>query len=108
MASANYVAKPPKSWVIPVTRGCDRAFTLRRRDPAGELADWNASVYMEIDIDKADPTSVEAVVEGSLASFLIDSAVCDQVRNATRWRIVMSEGELETALAVGNFERHDG
>lgn len=104
----NYLGKPPTSWVIPVTRGCDRTFTVRRRDSAAALVDWDADVYIVIDIDRDDPTTVEADVEGSSAVFLLDSGVCDAVRDSTRWRIIMSDGGLETPLAVGAFERHDG
>lgn len=105
----NFLGRPPKSWIIPATKGCDRAFTVRRKDSAGEPVDWDAEVYIVIDIDKDEPTTVQADVSGSIASFLIDSETCDSVKNATRWRIIMSDDNgLETPLAVGRFERYDG
>lgn len=110
MSRASYLGQPPKSWILPVTLGCDRSFTVRRRDAAGVLVDWEALVYIVIDINKASPTTVQATVDGPQATFTIDSAVCDQCKNTTKWRIVMSEPTvgLETPLAVGTFERHDG
>lgn len=108
MATAKYLRKPPKQWVLPVTRGCDQVVTLRRRDQAGELADWESSVQMVIDIDRANPTVVSADVDGVYANLIISDEVCDQVKNTTRWRIVMSNNGIETPISVGTFERHDG
>lgn len=106
----DYLTAPPRAFVIPVTRGCDRAFTVRRKNSSGDLADWDSSVYISIDIDKSDPTVVSAEVDGAYATFRLESSVCDLVKNSTtKWRIVMSDANgLETALAVGVFERHDG
>lgn len=107
--TSNYLGNPPAKWVIPVTRGCDRAFTVRRRDSSGAPVNWDADVYIVIDIDRASPSTVAAVVSGAIASFRIESTICDQVKNSTRWRIVMSDSaDFETPLAVGTFERHDG
>jgi hypothetical protein len=106
---SNYIGNPPVKFVIPVTLGCDRAFTVKRRNEAGELADWDAEVYIVVDIDRASPTTVQAAVSGSNAVFLVESSVCDLVKNSTRWRIVMSDDEgFEAPIAVGSFERHDG
>lgn len=104
----NFLGKPPSAWVIPVTRGCDRGLTVRRKNEAGSLVPWDADVYIVIDIDRADPTTVDATVDGAVASFVLDSDVCDLVKDSTKWRIVMSDGGLETPLAVGRFERYDG
>ena len=107
--ATSYIGKPPTKWVIPVTRGCDRSFAVRRRDDAGAAEDWNAQVYIDIDIDRAAPTRVHSEVNGDEAVFTIDSSVCDAVKSSTRWRIVMSDSnDFETPLAVGTFERHDG
>jgi len=105
---ANYLGRPPQTWVLPVTKGCDRTFTVRRKNSAGQLEDWNALVYIVVDIDKANPTRINASVDGAIAEFIIDDNVCDLVKNTTKWRIVMSINSIETPLAVGNFERHDG
>lgn len=106
---SSYLGQPPKSWVLPVTLGCDRSFTVRRKDVAGQAVNWDSLVYIVIDINKASPTTVQAVVDDDLASFVINSNLCDQVKNTTRWRIVMSDTSgIETPLAVGTFERHDG
>lgn len=105
---ANYFATPPASWVIPVTKSCDRDFILKRKDVDGQEVSWGSLVYIEIDIDKENPTVVQADVVDAEATFLIESAVCDQVRNSTKWRIIKSEDNVETALAVGTFMRYDG
>lgn len=107
---SDYVVSPPVEKLIPVTRGTDRSFTIRRVDSNGNPVPFNAgtTVYMWIDIDPANPTKVDAVVEGSAAAFLLDSSVCDQLRNGARWRAVLDQGDLETPLLVGRFERHDG
>jgi hypothetical protein len=104
----NYLGKPPKKWIIPVTLGCDRSFTVRKRDALGQLVNWNAQVYIDISINKASPTRVFAVVDGGLATFTIQSTVCDLTKQGTQWRIVMAVNGFETPLAVGTFERHDG
>lgn len=105
-----YVCAPPAERVIPVTRGCDRSFTIQRLNSGGSAVSFDAgsSVYMWIDIDRAAPTRVDAVVSGSNAAFVLDYAVCDLVRTGTRWRIVLKVGSSELALLVGRFERYDG
>lgn len=106
----SYVCAPPAERVIPVTRGCDRSFTIQRLDTGGSAVSFDAgsSVYMWIDIDRAAPTRVDAVVSGSTAAFVLDYTVCDLVRTGTRWRIVLKIGSSELPLLVGRFERHDG
>ena len=108
--TANYICAPPVEKLIPVTRGCDRAFTVQRVNTAGSPGSFDAGtqVYMWVDLDKASPTRVNAVVSGSTAAFAVQSAVLDLVKNSTRWRIVLDVGELEVPLLVGRFERHDG
>lgn len=107
---ADYIVSPPAEKIIPVTRGCDRAFTLQRVDSSGNPTDFDAgtTVYMWIDIDAASPTKVDAVVSGSSAAFVLESTVCDQVKNGARWRAVLDQGDLEVPLLVGRFERRDG
>lgn len=106
----NYLIPPPVEKVIPVTRGCDRLFTVERKNEAGESTNFatGSAVYMWIDIDKTAPTKVDAVVSGSQAAFSIQSTVLDLVRTGTRWRIVLDVADTETPLLVGKFERHDG
>lgn len=106
----DYVVSPPQERTIPVTRGCDRAWSIQRVDMDGDPVDFDegTTVYIWIDIDPADPTKVEAAVSGSVAAFVLESTVCDLVRNNARWRIVLDRGELEIPLLVGRFERRDG
>lgn len=52
---ATNLVNPPQQFTIPVTKGCDRAFTLNRKDTAGAAVDWNASLYMDILIDPNSP-----------------------------------------------------
>ena len=107
---ADSLAAPPAERLIPVTRGCDRSFTLQRVDPDGlpvPFAD-GTSIYVQIDIDKSAPTRVDAVMSGATAAIIIPDSVCDQVRTGTRWRAILDQGDLDTALLVGKFERHDG
>lgn len=105
----SYIGSPPAEKIIPVTRGCDRLFTVQRiQDDEPTAFDQGSTVYMWIDIDRAAPTKVDATVSGSTASFAIQSTVLDQVRNSTRWRIVLDQGATEIPLLVGKFERHDG
>lgn len=106
----DYLASPPAEKVIPVTRGCDRSFTIQRTDPEGDPLNFEAgtTVYLKIDIDKDSPTTVNAVVSGSTAAVTIPDSVCDQVKSSTRWRAILDLGSLEVPLLVGRFERHDG
>ena len=110
MAATNLV-NPPQQFTIPVTKGCDRAFTLNRKNDAGAAVDWDASVYMDILIDPNSPTRITATVTDAAAAFRIESTTCDLVTNSTVWRIVMSQPgspTLETPVALGKFKRFDG
>jgi hypothetical protein len=96
---------------IVVTRDCDRTISIRRRDELGVETNWDASVYILIDIDRTTPTRIDGVVAGSLASIRMESTVLNSVRNGTTWRVVMSQASTptyETAVMVGSFERNDG
>jgi len=98
---------------IPVTRNCDRSLSIRRRDPdTGDPVDWAADVYILIDIDRTNPTRVDATIAGSLAQIRMQAENLDQVRNGTTWRVVMSQTtetpSRETPVLVGIFERNDG
>lgn len=105
----SYIGGLPIKKTIPVTRGCDRAFTLQRTQN-GSPTNFasGTTVYMWIDIDRASPTKVDAVVSGSTAAFHIQSTVLDLVRTGTKWRAVLDLGDFEVPLMVGKFERHDG
>jgi hypothetical protein len=108
---ADTIGQIPTQFVIPVTAGTDRQFTLLRKDSDGVAQDWAADVYINIDIDKTAPTRVDATVAGDTAVVRIESTVCDLVKTGTRWRIVMStdgDDPSETAVAVGVFTRYDG
>lgn len=106
---ADYLIAPPDEKVIPVTRGADRAFTIRRVDANGAPVSFGtATVYMYVDVDPASPTVINATVTTSQAAFVLPSTVLDLVKNRARWRIVWDQGDLETPLLVGRFERHDG
>lgn len=107
-----YIGQVPDQFVIPVTKGADRVFSFRRREPGtGNPVDWDADVFVDVELVRDSPTRVTATVVADLATVRLDSTVCDQVRNSTRWRALMSESDspsLETPIAVGKFERHDG
>lgn len=107
-----YIGNPAQQFVIPVTLGCDRKFPANRNDgsPQKVPVDWNATVTLAIDIDKANPTIIDATVVGAQAEILIPSAIADQVKSTTRWRLFMTATAdgLKTPIAVGSFERDDG
>lgn len=104
----DYIGAPPIVKKIPVTKGCDFSFTIQRIDAEGNPIsfDVGTTVYLWVDLDPA--VKVDAVVTGSTASVTISDAVCDQVKNSTRWRAVIDKGDLEVPLLVGRFERNDG
>lgn len=104
----DYIGAPPAAKKIPVTKGCDFSFTIQRIDTEGEPADFDAgtAVYVWVDIDP--PVKVDAEVSGSTAAVTIFDSVCDLVKNSTRWRAVIDQGDLEVPLLVGRFERNDG
>ena len=110
MTASNYLCAPPLEKVIPVTRGCDRAFTVQRVNSTGAAVSFDpgTQVYMWVDLDRAAPTRVDAAVSGSTAAFALQSTVMDLVKSSTRWRIVLDVGQLEVPLLVGKFERYDG
>lgn len=105
----SYVVSPPVEKVIPVTKGCDRAFSVRRVNDAGSPTNFDAgtTVYMWVEVGSS-PVKVDATISGSNATFVLDSALCDQVRNGAKWRAVLDKGDLELPLLVGRFERRDG
>lgn len=105
-----YIGNPPQQFIIPVTLGADRKFTTNRNDGSVDKnpVDWDATVSMAIDIDKANPTIIDATVVGSQAEILIPSATADQVKSNTRWRLYMNANDLTTPIAIGTFERDDG
>jgi hypothetical protein len=107
---SDYIGSPPAVKKIPVTRGCDFSFTIQRVNTQGQPLNFatGTTVYLWVDIDKANPIKVNAVVSGSTAAVTISDAVCDLVKNTTRWRAVIDQGDLEVPLLVGRFERNDG
>lgn len=106
----DYLIAPPAEYIIPVTRGADRAFTVSRTDDQGDPVDYGegSTVYMLVDIPDDDPVQVDAEVVGPDAAFVVDYTVLDLVRNRGKWRIIWSVNDVETPLIVGKFERHDG
>lgn len=109
---SDYIGKPPVTKTIPVTKGTDVSFTLRRKDTDGNPVDWDVDVYVDLDIErKAPPTRVEAVVTGADAYVRIESEVADRFDRNTTWRAIRStpgDPSLERPLVVGDFERFDG
>lgn len=106
----DYLIAPPAEYVIPVTRGADRAFTVARTDEVGDPVNFDegSTVTFTVDADPDDPTSVDAVVTGAEAAFVIPSTVLDLCRNRAKWRVVLTVGELDTPLIVGRIHRYDG
>ena len=105
----DYLIDPPIAKLLPVTKGADRAFSVRRVDTNGDPVDYDAgTVSMWIDIDPTDPTEVEATISGASASLRIPSTVCDLARSGTKWRIVWTDGTDDIPIVVGRVKRHDG
>lgn len=107
----DYTGPIPRQVVIPVTKGTDIAFTMRRRNADLELVDWAATVTLSIDINRDSPTVVAAVVTGPDAVVRVESEIADLVRNSTTWQAVvspLSDPTLQRPIMVGTFERHDG
>jgi hypothetical protein len=107
---ADYICAPPVERLIPVSRGCDRSFSIQRLNSGGSAVNFDSgsTVYMWIDIDRSNPTKVDASISNAIASFVLDYSVCDLVKTGTRFRIVLDLGSQEIPLVVGKFERHDG
>lgn len=109
--SANYLQAKLPARVLPVTRGTDAKISVRRRDPATQIAvDWPGEVYMLVDLGDA-PTRIDGVVTASLATVVIESTIADQCKTGTPWRLVLSvpgNPSYERPLLVGTFERNDG
>lgn len=107
----SYVAAKLPNRVIPLTRDCDRAVALRRTDEDGDPVNWDCDVYMLIDINRSDPTRVDGVVSGSLATVKVEAETANQCRSGVTWRIVASSDgapSTESPIMVGTFERNDG
>lgn len=106
----SYIGSPPDQFIIPVTLGADREFTLNRVDVNNNAVDWAAQVFIAIDIP--GQAQIEATVTGNQAVILLPGTVCDQVKPTTRWRLYMQtttgSGTFTTPIAVGAFERDDG
>ena len=55
----DYLIDPPVEKLLPVTRGADRAFSVRRVDASGDPVNYDTgTVSVWIDIDPTDPTEV--------------------------------------------------
>lgn len=107
----DYIAPKLPNRVIPVTKGTDRLFTVRRRNAQAQAQDWNCNIYIDIDIDRTAPTRIAATVVADLATVRIESTVSDLCKSGTTWRVVMSQAgspTIETPLLIGTFERNDG
>lgn len=110
MTAPGYLYPQPLAKVIPVTLGADVAFTLQRTNTGGTPVNFDAGsqVYLQVDLDKSNPTKVQATVSGSTAAIRMDYTVADQCKNSTKWQVILKNGTNETALLVGKFERNDG
>jgi hypothetical protein len=107
----DYIGDELAPKIIRVTKGADRKFTIRRKDTNGDPVDWDADVYLSIDIDKTAPTRIDADVTDDLAVLRIESTVVALLKDSTTWQAIMSQAgvpTLETPLMVGTFERQDG
>jgi hypothetical protein len=108
---ADYIGDQLVPRVMRVTKNADRKFTLRRHDADDLPVDWDADLFISIDITPASPVRVDATVVGETADFQIESDVLDRVKKSTTWQVVMSQAgdpTLETPLMCGTFERQDG
>lgn len=106
---ADYLTPKLPNRVIPLTKDCDRAVVVRRKNGDGDPVDWDADIYMLIDIVRGDPERINAVVVDDVATIKVESEVTNLCRSGTTWRVVMSESAAsEVALMVGTFERNDG
>lgn len=100
---------PPVKRVIPVTKGADKRYTLRRRNSSGDPVDWDADVYVNVQL--ATPVKVDCTVTGPDALFDLEAEVADQVKSSTTWQAIASfpgSPSSEVPIAVGTFERWDG
>lgn len=107
---ADYLVPKLRNRIIPLTRDCDRIFSLRRKNNLGEPIDWDSQAYILID-HRGKHVRIDAVVEGDLATFRIESDLANQLKTGTTWRVVREQADdptRETALMVGTFERNDG
>jgi hypothetical protein len=108
---ADYVNAKLPNRVIPLTKDCDAKITIRRGTTLVP-EDWGSvSVYMLIDIDKANPTKIDATIVDSLATVVIEAATANTCKTGTTWRVVLSTPgtpSFERPLLLGTFERNDG
>lgn len=100
---------PPVKRVIPVTLGADKRYTLRRRNTDGDPVDWDAVVYVNVQVNPVE--RVDADVTGADAVVDLESDLLDRVKNSTTWQAMASfpgSPTNEVPIAVGTFERNDG
>lgn len=58
---AGYTGPIPSSMIIPVTRGCDAGFSIRRVDENGDPQDWDSAIKIVVGIDALNPTEIPTV-----------------------------------------------
>ena len=100
---------------IPVTLGCSQQFTINQQatGAAGEPypIEFGAgdSVYLSIK-SRGQMLQVDATINGSAASFVIPSSICDQVTNwSSTWVVIKAHNDgQQEPLAAGNWHRYDG
>ena len=108
---ADYVIDKLPNRALPITRDCDTRFSVERADDDAEPVDWDGELYLLLDIDKADPTQIDATVTGAVADFVIESEVGNLCRNGMTWRVVLvedAEPTYQRPIVVGTVERNDG
>lgn len=101
-----YIGSPPPEFIIPVTLGADKVFTVQSVDDTGNPTDWTGTV--QINVGLKPPVDIDAAITADQAVITIPSATCDLVKGSTLWQITMTQGGVTTAIAVGTFERNDG
>lgn len=109
MATEEYLVKSTKSYVLPVTLGCDRLIAVQRKDSEGTPVNWGTvTVHIALDIDKTSPTVINATVTDDEALLHLEEAVCDQTKKNTAWRVWCDDAGVKTPLFVGKIVREDG
>lgn len=105
----SYLVDKLPNYELPVSRNAERAFSIQKVDTDDNPVDFNPgdTVTMWVDIDRTDPTPIEAVIDGSVAAFVIPTSVTSVVKNNTTWQIVLNE-DTAIPMLVGTFDRNDG
>jgi len=99
----------PKVLTFPLWKGQDTKFVARRKDPAsGNYVHYSDNTTAKIIfISGVSSVEFDAVIDGETATFVIESAAVESIRNNATWRLQFTVDGRDESPVIGKVERKD-